>query len=283
MKSSPLCSSYSLAQYKIMQVITEWLCQSPHPVSITALAQHCQLSQEDCIQLCYQWTGLSPQKFSQYLHKNSLIKRLSDPHGSNDRDNSNVLLQTDLGTLSESHALPIHWHIKKKAERVALEYCTLETWLGVAVLARSQYGLCYLGFIDEAQTASAIIQQRWPSAELTLSHSPQWAHDIVQQLNNGSPINDSLDCRGSLFQHKVWKTLLTIPAQQITSYQDIANVIGQPSASRAVANAIGQNPLAVIIPCHRIIRRSGELGGYRWGLARKQLLLAREYSTKTIL
>lgn len=271
-----LDSPYSSAQYHIMHAITEWLCQPPYPVNITGLAQHCQLSEEDCIRLCYQWTGLSPQNFSQHLHKNTLKKRLHDQLDSND----NLLSQAHLDTLPEAHAPIVHWNIKEKVEQAALDYCTIDTWLGTAVLARSQYGLSYLGFLDDTHTATVALKDRWPRARLILNQSPQWALDIAQQLNNGSLITGPLDCRGSLFQHKVWKALLTIPAQQISSYQDIANIVGQPSASRAVANAIGQNPLAVIIPCHRVIRRSGELGGYRWGLARKQLLLAREYSGK---
>jgi AraC family transcriptional regulator of adaptative response/methylated-DNA-[protein]-cysteine methyltransferase len=108
----------------------------------------------------------------------------------------------------------------------------------------------------------------------------EYAEQIVSQIRGGDPRSLPLDITGTDFQRQVWDALRRIPLGQTRSYQAIAAELGRPSAVRAVAQACAQNRLAVVIPCHRVIRQSGELGGYRWGLERKQRLLDRERSAR---
>ena len=116
------------------------------------------------------------------------------------------------------------------------------------------------------------LSARWRKRNIIFK--PVKANKIVEKIFNNVPINISFS--GSQLQEKVWRALLTVPMGETKTYTDIANVTGNPNAIRAVATAIGQNPIAWLIPCHRIIKKSGELGGYRWGINLKKIMLSNE-------
>ncbi|WP_338438811.1 MGMT family protein [Synechococcus elongatus] len=121
------------------------------------------------------------------------------------------------------------------------------------------------------------MQAAWPNAEI--GYQPTATAAIAQQLFHQETVDPDLfrlHVYGTAFQQKVWRSLLQIPRGSRTTYRDLATAIGKPSAARAVGNAVGKNPIAYLIPCHRVVRQSGELGGYRWGCDRKQQLLAWE-------
>jgi AraC family transcriptional regulator of adaptative response/methylated-DNA-[protein]-cysteine methyltransferase len=131
---------------------------------------------------------------------------------------------------------------------------------------------------DTAAELEASLRQEYPAASVESGDGilREYAEQIVSQIRGGDPRSLPLDITGTDFQRQVWEALRRIPLGQTRSYQAIAAELGRPSAVRAVAQACAQNRLAVVIPCHRVIRQSGELGGYRWGLERKQSLLDRE-------
>jgi O-6-methylguanine DNA methyltransferase len=151
--------------------------------------------------------------------------------------------------------------------------------LGVLLLASSAQGLCALLLGDDLETLERDLARRFPGQP-----TPQRDEGLrpaleqtLRYLDNPLTVLDlPLDLMGSVFQHRVWEALRQIPLGKTASYQEIARQLGQPKAFRAVANACGANPLAVIVPCHRVLRQDGSLGGYRWGLERKRQLLARE-------
>ena len=139
-----------------------------------------------------------------------------------------------------------------------------------------------LQFLAEADLPEIVVQQAWPNA--TLMHDPATLQplvsaiftDVLTRSGTTNLPNVSVLMRGSAFQLKVWEALLKIPEGALVSYDQIADAIGQPTASRAVGTAIGQNPIGYLIPCHRVIKKTGLFGGYRWGMARKQAMLGWE-------
>ncbi len=160
-----------------------------------------------------------------------------------------------------------------------IEYGVIESPFGSALAGISRKGLCHLMFFDtDIEDAVLDLGGNWPGA--TLSHAPE----VIQALASGVFSTDgsfalALHLVGTEFQILVWRTLMTIPRGTTVSYRDVAQLIGRPAATRAVANAIGRNTLAVLIPCHRVRRMDGNIGKYRWGVQRKQAILDSEQSS----
>ncbi|MGL6246542.1 methylated-DNA--[protein]-cysteine S-methyltransferase [Pseudomonas sp.] len=161
----------------------------------------------------------------------------------------------------------------------SIRYISGTSSLGVLVLAFSTEGLCALLLGDDLITLERDLAQRFPGRPV-----PQRDEGLMPALEQTlrhledphTALDLPLDLTGSAFQQRVWNALRQIPVGETASYRDIAQSLGQPSAFRAVANACGANPVAVIVPCHRVLRQDGSLGGYRWGLERKRQLLDRE-------
>lgn len=168
---------------------------------------------------------------------------------------------------------------KPDIDREVLRWGVVETSLGVALVARSDAGLRLVILGDAADALRADLESRFkparivPDAEGLASDLAAVAALIAQP---GHRADLPLDAQGTDLQKAVWAALREIPAGRTVSYADIARAIGRPGAARAVAQACGANPLAVITPCHRVVRADGGLSGYRWGLDRKRALLARE-------
>ena len=160
-----------------------------------------------------------------------------------------------------------------------IRFVTVATALGWALDAATERGICMTALGDDRDSLAAALRQRFPLAELVAEDAglKQWADRIVRFITAPEQNLDlPLDIRGTAFQARVWRALRKIPLGKTASYTEIAAALGQPKAVRAVAQACAANKLALIVPCHRVIRSDGELGGYRWGLERKQALLARE-------
>jgi AraC family transcriptional regulator, regulatory protein of adaptative response / methylated-DNA-[protein]-cysteine methyltransferase len=158
-------------------------------------------------------------------------------------------------------------------------YVTGQSWLGGFAAAATPRGLRALLLADEAAVASSELLRRYP--ECLPASDPVWAAALlVQAVDWLDPLNrtpaPALDVRGTPFQQRVWQALLGVRPGRMVSYRELAEMIGQPTAVRAVAGACAANPIAVVIPCHRVCRSDGALGGYRWGLWRKCCLLGRE-------
>lgn len=160
-----------------------------------------------------------------------------------------------------------------------IHYVATETSLGLAMIARTGIGVCYIAFDDNVDALHADLKHRFSRARLEPADDfeAQWIKQVVHGIDhhNGA-FEVPLDIRGTAFMRQVWRALCEIPIGETRTYSGVAEAIGNPQAVRAVASACARNSIAVSIPCHRVIRRDGGLGGYRWGLKRKKQLLARE-------
>lgn len=161
----------------------------------------------------------------------------------------------------------------------SIRYISGTSSLGVLLLAFSTEGLCALLLGDDLITLEHDLARRFPdqpTAQSDESLMPALEQTLRHLEDPRITVDLPLDLTGSVFQRRVWKMLQQIPAGETASYRDIAQRLGQPGAFRAVANACGANPVAVIVPCHRVLRQDGSLGGYRWRVERKRQLLDRE-------
>lgn len=160
-----------------------------------------------------------------------------------------------------------------------IEFVVAPCALGKALVAATARGLCAILLGDDAAALQADLRRRFPRAELQAGDRAfrERVRDVVACLD-GSKASPGLplDLRGTLFQLRVWQELQRIPAGATADYTAIAKRLGMPRGARAVAKACGDNPVAVVVPCHRVVRKGGDLAGYRWGLERKRALLQRE-------
>ena len=164
-----------------------------------------------------------------------------------------------------------------------IRYATVATPLGQALVAATDRGVCMTALGDDAAPLAAQLRQRFPAATLIEDKAAlgDWAQRIVGFITAPERNLDlPLDIRGTAFQTRVWRALQKIPLGKTASYAEIAASLGQPSAVRAVAQACAANKLALLVPCHRVVRSDGDLAGYRWGVERKRELLARERARK---
>lgn len=162
---------------------------------------------------------------------------------------------------------------------VTIHYTAVPTTLGLLLVAVTERGICSASLGDDEESLVAKLRAEYPSAELvrTTDSRDRLVDAVVAHVEGRSAsIELPLDLRATSFQWQVWRALQRIPVGATRSYQAIATELGRPTAARAVARACASNRIAVLIPCHRVVRGDGELGGYRWGIARKAALLARE-------
>lgn len=224
------------------------------------------------------WAGVSPKRFLQYLTAEYAKKRL--------RESKSVLdaaFDSGLSGPGRLHDLFVSIEAMTPGEYKALgeglwiEYGVHSTPFGDALAATTSRGLCGFLFLEEGGEKSALAQlkHQWPKAEFI--HNPSATAGIVQKLFRFSKEKKlRVLLKGTPFQLKVWEALLRIPPGCLAAYKDVAEQIGEPKATRAVGTAIGQNSIAYLIPCHRVIRDSGVIGNYKWGSARKKAILAWE-------
>jgi AraC family transcriptional regulator of adaptative response/methylated-DNA-[protein]-cysteine methyltransferase len=164
-----------------------------------------------------------------------------------------------------------------------IRFAMVETPIGWALVAATKRGICMTALGDDRENLVAALRQRFPAAEVIADEASlkDWADRIVHFITAPDRNLDlPLDIQGTAFQARVWRALQKIPFGRTASYTEIAAALGQPKAVRAVAQACAANKLALLVPCHRVIRSDGELGGYRWGVERKRALLARERAAR---
>ncbi|HKP61937.1 MAG TPA: bifunctional DNA-binding transcriptional regulator/O6-methylguanine-DNA methyltransferase Ada [Polyangiales bacterium] len=158
----------------------------------------------------------------------------------------------------------------------AVSYTVRRCSYGRVLVAFTERGVCDVALGDSEAELSARLRERFPRAELVRTQAPAWVDEVVTLVEHPQPSNVPIDIQGTAFQERVWQELRRIPAGETRSYTEVARAVGEPQAVRAVARAIASNRVAVLIPCHRVIRTDGTLSGYRWGAKRKARLLERE-------
>lgn len=250
------------------------------PPPLAELARAAGLSPAHFQRLFKAHTGVTPRAYASGLRGRRLRAALAGPASITD-----AIYDAGFNTPSRfyenAHALlgmtASTWRAGGAGETIhfALGPCTL----GTILVAESARGICSIALGDAPEALLAGLQDQFPRARLlggdaAFDQRVAQIVGFVEQPALGLEL--PLDVRGSVFQQRVWQALRAVPAGQTISYAELARRIGQPRAARAVARACAANPLAVAIPCHRVVRQDGAPGGYRWGLARKQALLARK-------
>lgn len=246
------------------------------------LAAHLGLSPFHLQRLFTRWAGISPKRFVQFLTAEYAKQLLTNAHSVLD-----ATYEAGLSSPSRLHDLFIAieavtpGEYKNKGEGLRIDYGRHATPFGECLLAATERGICMLTFLDaEVDWASALadLHARWPEA--TLLENPQKTQVVLDQIFPSERLNEprqiNVLLRGTNFQIKVWEALLKIPPGSVASYEDVAHWIGQPGAARAVGGAVGANNVAYLIPCHRVIRKSGVIQEYRWGPTRKKAILGWE-------
>ena len=247
--------------------------------NLDEVAQKVHLSPFHFQRLFNEWAGTSPKKFLQYISIEHAKKLLKDSQATL----FDTAMETGLSGTSRLHDLFINIEgmtpaeYKNGGKSLSINYSFAESPFGNIIVASTAKGVCYMAFNDEEDSALADLKTIFPNASFTrkLDMIQQNALFIFQ--SDWSKLNQiKLHLKGTEFQLKVWETLLKIPMGGLATYGSIAKRIEKANASRAVGTAIGQNPVAYLIPCHRVIQSSGEFGGYMWGSTRKSAILGWE-------
>ena len=246
---------------------------------LAAVARHIGLSEHHFQRLFTRWAGVSPKRFLQFLTVEDAKRRLTETRNTLD-------LSTDVGLSGSGrlHDLFVTLEALTPGEArnggagIDIRWGIHDTPFGRAVIGITGRGVCALHFVDSKTEALDRLHQDWPHA--SLQHQPSatetTARHIFTPLSQKPKAPLAVLVKGSNFQIQVWRALLSLPAGAVTTYSDIAAAIDSPDAARAVGSAVGANSIAWLIPCHRVIRASGVLTGYRWGSARKAAMLGWE-------
>ena len=243
--------------------------------TLKEVAKSVNLSEYHFQRLFTRWVGISPKRFLQFLTKENAKRLLA--HSSL----LDATYQSGLSSTGRLHDLFIHTEaitpgeFKRKGAGLTIHYGSHPTPFGQCLIATTERGICKLSF-DEKDALTSL-KNDWGNATLTenRAHTQILIEKIFSAAKQGeTPL--TLDLRGTNFQIQVWEALLHIPTGQLTTYQSIGAAIGSPKASRAVGTAVGKNPVPLLIPCHRVIRATGEFGQYAFGSARKKAILGWE-------
>ena len=251
---------------------------------LEAVAGKVHLSPFHFQRLFTDWAGVSPKKFLQYIsveHAKTVLK---------DQQSTvfDAAYETGLSGTGRLHDLFISiegmtpGEFRNGGADLAINYSFAESPFGNILVASTAKGICYMAFAEETEEALTTLRAEFPNAAF------RQITDLIQQnalyifTKDWSALQQiKLHLKGTAFQLKVWETLLKIPMGRLSTYKDIATRIGQPTASRAVGSAVGDNPVAFLIPCHRVILSEGAFGQYHWGATRKTAMIGWEAAKTT--
>lgn len=274
--------SQASIDYERVEKAIQFLAENFHSQpSLSQIAAKIHVSEYHFQRLFSRWVGISPKRFLQFLTKEYAKTLLEKSINLLD-----VTYESGLTSPGRLHDLFVTCEAvtpgeyKAKGEGLEIAYGYHATPFGECMLAKTNRGICSLSFVqnDDRQPVFASLAHRWQNAKLI--ENPDITRPLIQRIFNPSDEKDStalhLVLSGTNFQIKVWEALIKIPMGAVVSYEDVAAHIGMPKASRAVGNAVGNNPVSFVIPCHRVIRKTAEFGNYGGGVARKLMILGWE-------
>ncbi len=251
--------------------------------SLESIAEQVHLSPFHFQKMFSDWAGVSPKKFLQYIsleHAKSILKEKQ-------ASLFDAAFETGLSGTSRLHDLFMKiegmtpGEYKNGGEMLRINYSFSETPFGNVIIASTKKGICYLAFYDDKNQAFEKLHAIFPNAayeQLTDIHQANALSFFIKNWDDAEMIK--LHLKGTPFQVKVWEALLKIPMGKLSTYSVIAGSINNVKASRAVGSAVGDNPVAFLIPCHRVIRSTGEFGNYHWGSVRKTAMIGWEAEIK---
>lgn len=281
--NTPVTDFHQLAEdyHRIEQAILYLETHAQTQPELSEIASAVGLSEYHFQRIFTRWAGISPKRFLQFLTKEGAKELLAQSENLLD-----TAYDVGLSSLGRLHDLFVTTEAvtpgeyKSGGAGVTIRYGLHETPFGRALIGLTERGICHLGFVgrSEGEAVDSLVEA-WPQAEMVEDfRATAPLVEPIFDLTKRGAVPLRLHLRGTNFQLKVWEALLRIPPGRVTSYQEIAAQAGRPGASRAVGAALGRNPVAVLIPCHRVIRKLGEFGNYRYGTARKKALLLKEIS-----
>ena len=225
-----------------------------------------------------EWAGTTPKRFLQYISIGYAKEMLKENQSLFD-----TALETGLSGTSRLHDLFVNiegmtpGEYKNCGENLCINYSFAESPFGNVIVASTSKGICHIAFYDDENTAFANLQCQFPAAQYQQLLDKEQQNALYIFSHDWSKLQQiKLHLKGTDFQLKVWEALLKIPMGKLATYGNIAKQLQNPNASRAVGTAIGDNPVAFLIPCHRVIQSSGALGGYHWGVNRKTAMIGWE-------
>ncbi len=245
--------------------------------SIDTIAKYIGMSKYHLIRVFKEYVGVTPIQFLQSVTLNYAKEHLKE---------SKSILDSalDIGLSSSSRLHDLFVNIigvtpkeyKSLGENVEITYGFGNTPFGNALVAITKRGICYLGFYDDSSKESVYTRFKEVWAKATLKEDNKKADEVLNSIFIKKDKKFNLYVKGTNFQINVWKALINIPDGSIATYSDVAKYLNKPKSVRAVASAIGSNPIGFLIPCHRVLGKSGAMTGYRWGIERKKILVAYE-------
>lgn len=247
--------------------------------TLDEIARQIHLSPAHFQRLFTEWAGTSPKKFLQYTSINHARKILKEQQTSL----FDAAYETGLSGTSRLHDLFVRiegmtpGEYKTGGRDLSIHYDFSESPFGKLIVASTSKGICHMAFTEDEQQGEETLRSKFPHASFKRASDRLQQNALLIFQKDWSRLSDiKLHLKGTDFQLKVWESLLKIPMGKLATYGNIARQIGQPDAARAVGTAIGSNPIAFLIPCHRVIQSSGILGGYMWGPTRKAAMICWE-------
>lgn len=247
---------------------------------LETIAGHVHMSPAHFQRMFQEWAGISPKNFLQYLNVEYAKRILKQTHASL----FDTACEVGLSGTGRLHDLFVNiegmtpGEYKNGGQALRINYSFAETPFGQVMVASTDKGICHLAFVDKGEEeALGSLKQLFPNAAYTQCPDRK-QEDALSVFNRdwSKPDEIKLHLKGTSFQLKVWETLLKIPAGGLTTYADLATKSGHEGACRAVGTAIGRNPVAFLIPCHRVIKATGDIGNYHWGEVRKEAIIGWE-------
>lgn len=249
--------------------------------SLEEVAENIHLSPAHFQKIFTDWAGTSPKKFLQFIsleHAKNLLKEEK-------ASLFDTAYETGLSSTSRLHDLFVKIEGMSPAEyksggkSLSINYSFSRSPFGYVMTASTEKGICYMAFEDDKEIALGNLYAKFPNASFFEKQDALQKNALSIFGQDWTKLNTiKLHLKGTDFQLKVWESLLSIPMGKLSTYGSLAEKIGNPKAFRAVGTAIGSNPVAFLIPCHRVIQSTGNLGGYRWGSTRKHAIVGWESS-----
>ncbi|NJB71587.1 AraC family transcriptional regulator of adaptative response/methylated-DNA-[protein]-cysteine methyltransferase [Saonia flava] len=265
--------------YRIAEAIEYIKTNFKEQPSLSEIAENVHLSSFHFQRLFKDWAGVSPKKFMQYIsieHAKQLLKE-------GQATLFDTAHETGLSSTGRLHDLFVNIEgmtpaeYKNRGKSLAINYSFAESLFGNLIVASTLKGICYMAFYEDEVIALELLKSKFSNAIFQRKLDTIQQNAMLLFKKDWSKLHQvKLHLKGTDFQLKVWETLLKIPMGQLTTYGNIAHNINNPNASRAVGTAIGSNPVAFLIPCHRVIQATGEFGGYMWGNIRKTAIIGWE-------
>jgi AraC family transcriptional regulator, regulatory protein of adaptative response / methylated-DNA-[protein]-cysteine methyltransferase len=246
--------------------------------NLDQLAEQINVSPFHFQRIFREWAGTSPKKFLQFIsleYAKKLLKTNSVATTAHETGLSSTSRLHDMFVSIESMT-PAEY--KNGGKNLTIQYDFQTTPFGEIIMASTPKGICYIAFYEDKSLALKLLKNDFPEA--TFSQNSNDFHEAALAVFNNKAEAIKLHLKGTDFQLKVWHALLKIPLGNLSTYGSLAGSIQKPSASRAVGTVIGSNPVAFIIPCHRVIQATGNLGGYMWGTTRKTAIIGWEAAQK---